>query len=330
MVYLSHDDGEGHGFRLGDNFADFIDRWTLLGCPGAEDWQMLPFIHSSTSGIDPWCENARRWRQCSGLEIREDQDTDTLEVIQTEHFAGPDLESIADDLERLLDYALLRPTMERSVSEALGRHDKSKMLASLQDRLSGPCSTTVEVRLYEISEVVLGPFAEDRIRQRWATCRAEVLFALAAASTRCLPSEEAFSLAVRALDRTANRELCPQMHVLAVFQSEKTLDWIEAHVTSPVTADWGSLAAVSRFSWPRAAKWLDRGRPLSLVALDALYFCEEYDTRMLQELAPRLLAPASKDIMVARLERYAQEDKAPRVKQRVSWLISHWNAHSVL
>ena len=37
IVYLSHDVGEGHGYRLGDNFVDFIDKWSLLGCPGAED-----------------------------------------------------------------------------------------------------------------------------------------------------------------------------------------------------------------------------------------------------------------------------------------------------
>lgn len=67
VVYLSHDDGEGHGYRLGDNFIDFIERWSLLGCPGAEDWQMLPFISSSTSGLQPHGENAIKWRDWFGL-----------------------------------------------------------------------------------------------------------------------------------------------------------------------------------------------------------------------------------------------------------------------
>lgn len=69
VVYLSHDDGDGHGYRLGDNFIDFIDRWSLLGCPGNEDWQMMPFLPNATGGLDPYGENARKWREWFGLDF---------------------------------------------------------------------------------------------------------------------------------------------------------------------------------------------------------------------------------------------------------------------
>jgi cell wall assembly regulator SMI1 len=69
VVYLSHDGGEGHGYILGQDFKDFIDRWTLIGCPGSEDWQMLPFIDTPTSGINPNCENALEWKRLIGLEF---------------------------------------------------------------------------------------------------------------------------------------------------------------------------------------------------------------------------------------------------------------------
>ncbi|GGG70387.1 SMI1/KNR4 family protein [Paenibacillus radicis (ex Gao et al. 2016)] len=62
IVYLSHDDGEGHGFLLGSNFLDFFNKWTQIGCVGCEDWQLLPFIKDSKSGIDPLSENAVLWR----------------------------------------------------------------------------------------------------------------------------------------------------------------------------------------------------------------------------------------------------------------------------
>lgn len=69
VVYLSHDGGEGHGYLLGHSFQDFIDRWSILGCPGNEDWQMMPFMSSATSGLDPYGEVAQRWRKWFGLTL---------------------------------------------------------------------------------------------------------------------------------------------------------------------------------------------------------------------------------------------------------------------
>lgn len=67
VVYLSHDDGAGHGYLLGRDFADFIDRWSTLGCPGPEDWQMLPFLGGPTSLLEVTGTNARAWRQAFKL-----------------------------------------------------------------------------------------------------------------------------------------------------------------------------------------------------------------------------------------------------------------------
>jgi len=67
VVYLSHDDGRGHGYVLGRDFEDFIEKWSQLGCPGAEDWQMIPFTHDGVSGLDPDCENAHAWRKLFGF-----------------------------------------------------------------------------------------------------------------------------------------------------------------------------------------------------------------------------------------------------------------------
>lgn len=68
LVYLSHDDGEGHGFALGTNFEDAIARWLKLGCVGAEDWQWLPFVGGRDSGLEPEGERARRWRDWFGID----------------------------------------------------------------------------------------------------------------------------------------------------------------------------------------------------------------------------------------------------------------------
>jgi hypothetical protein len=67
IVYLSHDDGEGHGFVMANSFYDLLSNWTKLGCVGGEDWQWLPFCKDKTSGIDPTCSNAHLWYKTVGL-----------------------------------------------------------------------------------------------------------------------------------------------------------------------------------------------------------------------------------------------------------------------
>lgn len=67
IVYLSHDDGEGHGYEMADSFSALLRSWTKLGCVGGEDWQWLPFCTSRTSGIDPDCDNAQLWYKIIGL-----------------------------------------------------------------------------------------------------------------------------------------------------------------------------------------------------------------------------------------------------------------------
>jgi len=69
IVYLSHDDGDGHGYKLADNFIELIENWSRIGFVGAEDWQWIPFTKSSTSGIDPKSEEAKMFRRWLNLAI---------------------------------------------------------------------------------------------------------------------------------------------------------------------------------------------------------------------------------------------------------------------
>ena len=63
VVYLSHDDGEGHGYIMANNFEELLNNWSKIGFVGAEDWQWLPFVENSNSGILPDCSNARKWKE---------------------------------------------------------------------------------------------------------------------------------------------------------------------------------------------------------------------------------------------------------------------------
>ncbi len=69
VVYLSHDNGDGHGYILGKDFNTYFEQLLLVGACGNEDWQILPFCLNVKSGIVSDCENAKEYRRLIGLQI---------------------------------------------------------------------------------------------------------------------------------------------------------------------------------------------------------------------------------------------------------------------
>ena len=69
VVYLSHDDGEGHGYIPYKMEVIYGRKLLLVGACGNEDWQMLPFCLDAQSGIVSDCENAKEYRKLIGLQI---------------------------------------------------------------------------------------------------------------------------------------------------------------------------------------------------------------------------------------------------------------------
>lgn len=69
VVYLSHDDGEGHGYILGSDFDTYFEQLLLIGACGNEDWQMMPFCPDAQSGIVSDCDNAKNYRRIINLQI---------------------------------------------------------------------------------------------------------------------------------------------------------------------------------------------------------------------------------------------------------------------
>ena len=67
VVFVSHDGSAIHGWRLGDDFTDFLTRCSRLGFVGPEDWQFEPFLADPLSGLRVDSANAERWRGWFGV-----------------------------------------------------------------------------------------------------------------------------------------------------------------------------------------------------------------------------------------------------------------------
>jgi hypothetical protein len=65
VVYLSHELFYSHQHCLGADFFDFMDRWTLLGCPDDDIWPL--FVPERDRYVDLSAENARQWLRWFGL-----------------------------------------------------------------------------------------------------------------------------------------------------------------------------------------------------------------------------------------------------------------------
>jgi hypothetical protein len=232
----------------------------------------------------------------------------------------PDPESLAGSAARLVDYVTTRYRIDARTERALRATDPDALEAEVGRRLgSGRHAPWVAAKVCAHG---LGERAGPIVRTLWqeAVGRGDHLGFLTDALIRCLPREEGLRRAFDALSAMDPLRREQQMEVLAPFRAPETLDWIEATVPGRnVRGAWGSLAARSGVGWDRLSTWLANGRPLSLVALDALLAtAHAVETPGPDDLiAPGLPDPPARAELDRALAAYAARDPVPRVTQTI-------------
>lgn len=142
--------------------------------------------------------------------------------------------------------------------------------------------------------------------------------------------ENAYNIIIAEIDSCEDRYLNEYIVALNYFRYPKILYWIEIniHRINQVTLNWGHLAASSYFSWSKAKEWLSKGRPLSLIALDALIFCTSVDSRLnqspwMQKINPRLVDDPSVKEMANYLNEFLKCDHTSRTENSVTKIIKN-------
>jgi hypothetical protein len=195
---------------------------------------------------------------------------------------------------------------------------------SLSNRFKNNKNLEVRSRILEICASVLHQFGAQLVISAWRDYPKLVsLPALAQASAQCLPFGDGFERVKMALSSFSNKEKLRLIFCLGYFHSTQTLDWIEENIFEPTTESWGYLAAASNLDWQRVELWIHHGRPLSLVAIDALRAIMRPQSPFLRAYAPQLKSPPSKDKFQLLLSTYSEKDNVPRVLQRTSDLIEN-------
>jgi hypothetical protein len=246
------------------------------------------------------------------------------DVVDAALFPCPTLAECSTDPVRVLDFAITRWWLHEETVCALRFHE-GVLSDLIEDRFKQTKDEFIKLRLTEIAGEVLAQRSAVWFRSVLREALQQDRLSLLQAGYRCLPHDEGLAAAVEALSFVPRSRLTQECLLLAPFEDTRVLDWMEMHVHEPLTREWGDLAAASGIDWSRVAKWLQSGRPLSLVALDALIVCtgpRPGSSLLMRRVNPRLRAPASVHAIEAALTDYASRDPVPRVKDNIKRLIA--------
>jgi hypothetical protein len=248
------------------------------------------------------------------------------EVVDSNLFSFPVLENIKQNLEKLIDFATVEYFTSERVIDLLKEHDKEKILEAIDKKIK--TSRAINYKAYEIVARTLGNYAAGWIRHEWDNRKVDEIIIFSEAIAKCLPFDEGFILITEEIEKAENKYLSDLIEALLYFQNNITLKWIESikDRIENIHTNWGVLAASSNFDWPTAYKWIKSGRPLSIIALDALMYCSTKNDRQnqsfwLQKNPPRLLNAERPEIIVKILNEYLQKDNVPRIRNTIEVII---------
>lgn len=303
---------DGSPYRLCPACKDHLERRALR----PREWYNLAAIHG--------------WEQ---YELFDDfYDQNGIASAPETNFAVPlepralGLEEVEHDLDRLIGYCRTRWHLTGAEYQALEGFPRADLLARVRALAEPPNPDPINVNLALLFAAnVLKRDAEDFVREQYdSQCRP--LYAWAAAAATCLPRPEGLTKTTLALERLEPNPMYATMGALATFQSSDVLCWIEKQVPQKNVGErWGWLAANSQFTWGVARNWLTRGRPLSLVALDALsMFVPRMGLTSASEArTPRLADRPSTAEIRAALENYLATDDAPKAQRLCGYIVKN-------
>lgn len=245
------------------------------------------------------------------------------DVEDAEFYPAPTLSQVETAASTLLDYSVTRWNLDEDVFAAWRRLPRGSVLSCIAERFDRTLNPSVRAVTLEVA-ALLRAQGSVFVRHAWESypdCGS--FWSLAAATAACLPEDEGFPLVTMALETLPEKMRQKQFGALAHFRSTKSLGWIEAHASESTSEAWGYLAAASKFNWPKGEEWLKAGRPLSLIAVDALLAIANPRTPFLRRIGPVLENQPSEQGLRYAVEALMKADPAPRVMQRARALLEN-------
>ena len=280
------------------------------------EWFNLAAIHSWKKHLlhdDFYDQDGKAWQPAS-------------EDLSVEGSPAPTLNEAARSLERLVDFCMTRWAVDHSEYEAFRAFDERSIAELLKARAEGG-NWYIFARSMRLVANVLGAEAAPWVRGQYQrSVESDLLFSWAEAAAKCLPEPEGLRKTMDALKGVDAKEIPNRISALMWFRSIDVLNWIEANAPAQnVVQQWGLLASVSDLTWDRVKDWLNRGRPLSLIALDALMQCIPRPSQapIVKEITPSLGGCPDQAVIVLALREHMETDDVPRVANQCRFVIEN-------
>jgi len=271
------------------------------------EWYNLAVIHSHNKYLlsDDFYDD-------NGVSYESEEDTTSFSGYQS-----PTLKNVEGNLADLIDFSITRWSLEDKVIVSLSAYSPLYVLDYVKTKFHSVNNLEIKSRMLEIAAEVLGPVAADWIRELWNNYSEELLYPLSLATATSLSTKEGLHNVLTRLDIINEKDLpIVAFSCLYRFCSSDVLDWIEETCTE-FNDNWGRLAAVSHPTWDRMKDWLNKGRPLSLVALDAMENCiKNFGDPIIEKISPKVTGLDTNNLEQV-LTAYYQKDAVPRVKRKV-------------
>jgi hypothetical protein len=246
------------------------------------------------------------------------------EVEAAERYPLPRLKDIQNHLDRLVDYAYVQwcagLDKNQDAFAQIRRFSHEEILRVIDQK--SEYSGDVHPAAYQIVGEILGSAGKTWLKKQLNPLQKEEnCLPMIQAIVGCLDFDEAFPLITQALEKIPDNHLSDHIGALRLFHSERALDWMEnaAHRIHNINnlGAWSCLAIASKPDWQRIVKWLDKGRPLSLIALEVLENCTVKDEDVknlplwkLHSIGKLTDTPAP-EILLAKLDEYYKKDPSP-------------------
>lgn len=246
-----------------------------------------------------------------------------FDVVDATLYPAPNLIDVRNNPTTLLDYSITRWYFDEGIDDAWKSLTPAEVLQEISTRFAGTLNANIRSVCLEVASITQNGNGAEFVRYCWGEYSSAGLFSLTKASVSCLPFREAFRRVAEVLDSLEGTPKRDAMFVLSCFRSTDVLDWIEKEIFEPITDGWGRLAAASDINWSRIEKWLLSGRPLSLVAIDALGLIVHPTTPLLKTYRPALRDRPEQKTFTNALTGYLETDPVPRVQQRIQFLLKN-------